>query len=108
VAWVIPKPSYPRKTRWHVIPALCPIRTLRVSDILITRLGGPRMAQRPEHAVEEFVTAEGRDVLRQALQDHLDARAAAEPRLAEVVGAGPGRKRSTVRSTRRSSTPPRR
>lgn len=37
--------------------------------------------------VEEFVTGAGRDVLKQMLQDHLDARAAAEPRLAEVAGA---------------------
>ena len=56
-------------------------------DTLITRLGDPQMAVRPEHAVEEFITGAGRDVLRRALQDHLDARAAAEPRLAEVIGA---------------------
>jgi hypothetical protein len=56
-------------------------------DALITRLSDPRMAERPEHAVEEFIAGSGRDVLRQALQDHLDARAAAEQRLAEVTGA---------------------
>jgi hypothetical protein len=56
-------------------------------DALITRLGEPEMAARPEHAVEEFIAGSGRDVLRQALQDHLDARAAAEPRLSEVIGA---------------------
>jgi hypothetical protein len=56
-------------------------------DALITRLGDPQMAVRPEHAVEEFITGSGRDVLRRALQDHLDARAAAEPRLSEVTGA---------------------
>jgi hypothetical protein len=56
-------------------------------DALITRLGDPQMVARPEHAVEEFIAGSGRDVLRQALQDHLDARAAAEPRLAEVTGA---------------------
>jgi hypothetical protein len=56
-------------------------------DVLLTRLGDPAMAARPEHAVEEFIAADGRDVLRQALQDHLDARAAAEPRLCEVTGA---------------------
>jgi hypothetical protein len=43
-------------------------------DTLITGLGDPQMAARPEHAVEEFVAGSGRDVLRQALQDHLDAR----------------------------------
>ena len=56
-------------------------------DALITRMGGPEMLERPEHAVEEFITDTGRDVLQQILQDHLDARAAAEPRLAEVPGA---------------------
>jgi hypothetical protein len=56
-------------------------------DVLITRLGDPQMAARPQHAVEEFIAGDGRDVLRQALQDHLDARAAAEPRLPEVTGA---------------------
>ena len=45
------------------------------------------MAARPEHAVEEFITGAGRTCCAQALQDHLDARAAAEPRLAEVTGA---------------------
>jgi hypothetical protein len=56
-------------------------------DVLITRLGDPQMAERPEHTVEEFIAGTGRDVLRQALQDHLDARAAAEQRLPEVTGA---------------------
>jgi hypothetical protein len=56
-------------------------------DALITRLSDPRMAEEPEHAVEEFIAGTGRDVLRRALQDHLDARAAAERRLAEVTGA---------------------
>jgi hypothetical protein len=56
-------------------------------DVLITRLSDPLMATRPEHAVEEFIASTGRDVLRQALQDHLDARAATEQRLAEVTGA---------------------
>src|SRR5436190_2073337 len=55
-------------------------------DALITRLGEPEMAERPEDAVEEFITGSGRDVLKQMLQDHLDARAPAEPRLADVVG----------------------
>ena len=55
-------------------------------DALITRLGEREIMARPEHAVEEFITGTGRDVLRQMLQDHLDARAAAEPRLAEVPG----------------------
>lgn len=56
-------------------------------DTLIIRMGEPEMNQRPEHLVEEFITGTGREVFKQVLQDHLDARAAAEPRLAEVAGA---------------------
>jgi hypothetical protein len=56
-------------------------------DALITRVSDPLMAGRPEHVVEDLVTGEGREVLKQVLQDHLDARAAAEPRLAEVTGS---------------------
>jgi hypothetical protein len=56
-------------------------------DALLTRVGDAEMATRPEHVVEEFVTGTGRDVLKQVMQDYLDARAAAEPRLAEVPGA---------------------
>jgi hypothetical protein len=56
-------------------------------DAVITQLSDPQMAVRPEHAVEEFIAGCGRDVLRQALQDHLDARAAAERRRSEVTGA---------------------
>jgi hypothetical protein len=56
-------------------------------DALIARLGDPQMAGHTEHAMEEFIAGSGRDVLRQVLQDHLDARAAAEPRLVEVTGA---------------------
>lgn len=56
-------------------------------DTLLTRMGEPEMNQRPEHLVEEFITGTGRDVFKQVLQDHLDARAAAEPRLPEVAGA---------------------
>jgi hypothetical protein len=56
-------------------------------DALVTHLSDPQMTAHPEHAVEEFIASAGRDVLRQTLQDHLDARAMTEPRLAEVAGA---------------------
>jgi hypothetical protein len=40
-----------------------------------------------EHGVlEEQLEARGREIVRRLLQDHLDARAAAEPRLAQVTG----------------------
>lgn len=74
---------YPRRT-----PGTDAYAASRASfDALITRLSDPQMNERPEHAVEEFITGTGRDVLQQMLQDHLDARAAAEPRLPEVAGA---------------------
>lgn len=56
-------------------------------EALITRMSDPPMAERPEHTVEEFIAEAGRDVLKQILQDHLDARAATEQRLPEVAGA---------------------
>jgi len=56
-------------------------------EAFLTRLGDPRADERPAHLVEQFVLDEGPDVLRQVLQDHFDARAAAEPRLSEVAGA---------------------
>ena len=77
---------YPRRASGtHDSDAYAASRVL--FDALITRLGEPEMAGRPEDAVEEFITGAGRDVLKQMLQDHLDARAATEARLAEVVGA---------------------
>jgi hypothetical protein len=78
-----PMAHYPRRT-----PGTDDYAASRVLfDAMITRLGEREMTARPEHAVEEFITGTGRDVLKQMLQDHLDARAAAEPRLAEVPGA---------------------
>jgi hypothetical protein len=56
-------------------------------DQMLTRLGDPRMRSCPQHEVEEFISSTGRDVLRQAMQDDLDARAATEPRLTEVTGS---------------------
>src|SRR6266542_1881865 len=56
-------------------------------DTLITWVSDLQMAGRPEHVVEDLVTGEGREVLKQVLQDHLDAWAAAEPRLAEAPGS---------------------
>src|SRR5580658_125237 len=49
-------------------------------------LAGPEAAGLDHGAVEEELTARGREIARLLLQDHLDARAAAEPRLARVAG----------------------
>jgi hypothetical protein len=49
-------------------------------------LAGPEAAGLDHAAVEEELSARGREIQRLLLQDHLDARAAAEPRLAEVSG----------------------
>ena len=49
-------------------------------------LAGPEAAGLDHAAVEEELSARGREIQRLLLQDHLDARAAAEPRLAQVSG----------------------
>jgi hypothetical protein len=51
-------------------------------------LAGPEAAVLDHAAVEEELSARGREIQRLLLQDHLDARAAAEPRLAQVSGPG--------------------
>jgi hypothetical protein len=58
-----------------------------ILDGIITRLGDPAMMGCTEHVLEEYVTSAGRDLQRQLIQDQLDARAAAEPRLPAVAGA---------------------
>jgi hypothetical protein len=49
-------------------------------------LAGPEAAGLDHAAVEEGLAARGRELLRLLFQDHLDARAAAEPRRAQVTG----------------------
>jgi hypothetical protein len=49
-------------------------------------LAGPEAAGLDHGAVEEELSARGRELQRLLFQDHLDARAAAEPRLAQVSG----------------------
>jgi hypothetical protein len=49
-------------------------------------LAGPEAAGLDHGAVEEELSVRGRELQRLLLQDHLDARAAAEPRLAQVSG----------------------
>jgi hypothetical protein len=49
-------------------------------------LAGPEAAGLDHAAVEEQLAARGREIQRLLLQDHLDARAAAEPRRAQVTG----------------------
>jgi hypothetical protein len=58
-----------------------------ILDRIITRLGDPAMMGCTEHVLEEYVTSAGRDLQRQLIQDQLDARAAAEPRLSAVAGS---------------------
>jgi hypothetical protein len=54
---------------------------------LVGELTGERAVGLTFDEVEQLVMVRGREVLRMALQQVMDARAAAEPRLAEVVGA---------------------
>jgi hypothetical protein len=64
-------------------------------------LAGPEAAGLDHAAVEEELAARGREVQRLLLQDHLDARAAAEPRLARVAGPdGVARTRAERRHAR--------
>jgi len=49
-------------------------------------LAGPEAAGLQLAALEDELAARGREILRRLLQDHLFARAAAEPRLARVTG----------------------
>ena len=49
-------------------------------------LAGPEAAGLDHAALEEQLAARGREIQQRLLQDHLDARAAAEPRRAQVTG----------------------
>jgi hypothetical protein len=55
---------------------------------LLLWLAGPQAARLPHSELETQLMARGREVLRQAQQDHLDRRQAGEVRLPEVVDAG--------------------
>ena len=54
---------------------------------MVARLSDAQMMTCTQHALEEYVTEAGRELQRQLMQDQLDARAAAEPRLGQVAGA---------------------
>lgn len=54
---------------------------------MVARLSDVQMMACTQHALEEYVTTAGRELQRQLMQDQLDARAAAEPRLGQVQGA---------------------
>jgi hypothetical protein len=54
---------------------------------MLAHLSGPVMMSSTQEALEDYVTATGRELLRQMMQDQLDARAQAEVRRASVTGA---------------------
>jgi hypothetical protein len=54
---------------------------------MVGRLEGPEAGQLTHGDLEEWLSEEGRELLRQMLQDHLDVRAQREERLESVVGA---------------------
>lgn len=54
---------------------------------MLAHLSEPGMVSCTQEALEEYVTAAGRELLRQMMQDQLDARARAEPRLRDLFGA---------------------
>ncbi|WP_327258566.1 MULTISPECIES: ISKra4 family transposase [unclassified Streptomyces] len=54
---------------------------------MLAHLSAPAMASATAEGLEDYITAAGREVLRQMLQDQLDARAAAEVRVEVVTGS---------------------
>ena len=54
---------------------------------MLARLSGSAMMACTQEVLEDYVTASGRELMRQIMQDQLDARAAAEERRREVMGA---------------------
>jgi hypothetical protein len=75
----------PYPTLTPVIDAFAASRA--ILDRIITRLGDAEMTGCTEQVLEEYVTTAGRDLQRQLIQDQLDARTTAEPRLRSVAGA---------------------
>jgi hypothetical protein len=72
---------------------------------LIERLSGPGMAGCTQEQLEQFVTAAGRELQRQAIQDFLDERSRTEQRLAVVEGAdGVARRRAERGHARQVAT----
>jgi hypothetical protein len=72
---------------------------------VVTRLCEEDMTSCTAQELEDFVTAEGRHVEQQLIQDQIDARARHEVRLAEVVGAdGVVRRRAEPDHTRLVAT----
>lgn len=68
---------------------------------MLDHLSEPAMATATAEALEVYVTTAGRELLRQMLQDTLDARAAAEVRLAAVTGTDEVVRHRTERGHRR-------
>lgn len=62
---------------------------------MVARLSDAQMMACTQQVLEEYVTAAGRELQRQLMQDQLDARAAGEQRLGQVAGAdGVARRRA--------------
>jgi hypothetical protein len=72
---------------------------------LIEHLSGPGMAGCTQEQLEQFVTAAGRELQRQAIQDFLDERSRTEARLAVLEGAdGVARRRAERGHARQVAT----
>lgn len=56
-------------------------------DALVEELGDPAADALTHAELEERIATQGREVMRQMLQDHLDLRSIREPRHGEVIGA---------------------
>ncbi|QNE77790.1 hypothetical protein F0344_27205 [Streptomyces finlayi] len=81
-------------------------------DEMVGHLSGPVMMSCTAEALEDYVTTEGRELLRRMMQDQLDSRAATEVRLPRVTGsdqvvrcwAEPGHRRLMVSALGRVET----
>ena len=71
-------------------------------DDMLERLGGEAMMSCTQEALEDYLTVAGRELLRQAAQDQLDARARVEARRARVTGADQVVRRWAERGHRRA------
>jgi hypothetical protein len=56
-------------------------------DALVEELGDPAADALTHHQLEERIALQGREVMRQMLQDHMDLRSIREPRQTEVTGS---------------------
>lgn len=83
------------------VPAAAFAATFTRLREMVAHLSGPVMMSCTADALEDYVSTSGRELLRQAMQDQLDARAAAEVRLESVTGSDGVQRRRAERGHHR-------